>query len=457
MALSSDDRIAISKKLVDIPKEDATALDNKSKLQEAKAKAQKQDDANKNLMDAKTVLINGYQNELKRIDGLDKTEILEQDVIDSAQMVLGNFFSPNQTSVPTPSLPGGVWKNFIPYSRNKAVGKKYDETNTVIQKEQDIIAAINALITTMESYASIGRSTGQYCNAGGSCSIPIHLTQIACTGAGGVWTVGPDVISNNPAIQTTATSLITEVNNWKAFLQATTPVIVTTDTNTGRQTQNNTSIADVANAIAQINIWLAYATFDTSHGQTTCAGFNSYNVNLLSATKFRVNELSVLKNEITARLSFIPTRAAQINTNLGSVVQDISTGNITSSSGFYGDRMSILNLRLNLMNGSLRKVEGLKLGEKAQDEATNSNANAASVYGSVMKVSAFKAPATGISTIHVKDATGFAVADSVYVISDTQLEIPATIVAVSGNAITLSVNIPAKYRQNENARIYKEL
>jgi hypothetical protein len=74
-----------------------------------------------------------------------------------------------------------------------------------------------------------------------------------------------------------------------------------------------------------------------------------------------------------------------------------------------------------------------------------------------MKVSAFKAPSTGISTIHVKDAIGFAVADSVYVISDTQLEIPATIVAISGNAITLSVNIPAKYRQNENARIYKEL
>jgi len=372
-------------------------------------------------------------------------------------MILGNFFSPNQTSVPTPSLPGGVWKNFIPYSRNKAVGKKYDETNTVIQKEQDIMSTISSLITTMESYASIGRSTGQSCNATGTCSLPAYTTQATCTSNGGTWTPGPDSISNNPAIQATAASLITEVNNWKAFLQATNLVIVTTDTNTGRQTQNNASIADVANAIAQIDIWLAYTTFDTSHGQTTCAGFNSYNVNLLGATKFRASELSVIKNEIIARLTFIPTRAAQINTNLGSVVQDMSTGNITSSSGFYGDRMNILNLRLNLMNGSLRKVEGLKLGEKAQDEAVNSNANAASVYGSVMKVSAFKAPSTGISTIHVKDAAGFAVADSVYVISDTQLEIPATIVAISGNAITLSVNIPAKYRQNENARIYKEL
>lgn len=457
MALSQEDRVAISKKLVDIPKEDAASLDNKSKLQEAKVKAQKQDDANKNLMDAKTVLINGYQNELERIDGLDKTEILEQDVIDSAQMVLGNFFSPNQTNVPTPSLPGGVWKNFIPFSKNKAVGKNYSESNAVIQKEQDITSAISALITTMESYVAIGRSTGQSCNATGTCSLPAYTTQITCTSNAGVWTPGPDSISNNPAIQATATSLITEVNNWKAFLQATTPVIVTTDTDTGRQTQNNTSIADVANAIAQIDIWLAYATFDTTHGQTTCAGFNSYNVNLLDPTKFRAGELLVIKNEITARLSFIPTRAAQININLGSVVQNLSTGNITSSSGFYGDRMSILNLRLNLMNGSLRKVEGLKLGEKAQDEAVNSNVNAASVYGSVMKVSAFRAPSTGISTIHVKDATGFAVSNSVYVISDTQLEIPATIVAISGNAITLSVNIPQKYRQNENARIYKEL
>lgn len=457
MALSQEDRIAISKKLIDIPKEDATSADNKSKLQEAKTKAQKQDTANKNLMDAKTLLINLYQNELKRIDGLDKTEILEQDMIDSAQQVIGNFFSPNQPNVPTPALPGGVWKNFIPYAGNKAVGKKYDETNTVIQKEQDIITAINGFITTMESYAAIGRSTGQSCGATGTCSIPIHTTQSACTGGGGVWTPGPDLISNNATIQATATSLITEVNNWKTFLQNTIPVIPTTDTEPTRQSQNSTSLADVNNAITQINAWLAYTTFDTGHGQTTCAGFNSYNVALLGPTKFRAGELLTLKNEITARTAFIPTRVTQLNTYLGSVVQDISAGNITSSSGFYGDRMNILNLRLNLMNGSLRKLEGLKLGEKAQDEAVNSNANAASVYSSVMKVSAFRAPATGISTIHVKDATGFSISDSVYVISDTQAEIPATILAVVSNAITLSVNIPVKYRQNENARIYKEL
>jgi hypothetical protein len=457
MALSQDDRITISKKLVDIPKEDAVSADNKSKLQDAKSKAQKQDNANKNLQDIKTLLINLYQKELKKIDGLDKTEILEQDMIDSAQQIIGNSFSPNQPNVPIPSLPSGVWKNFIPFSRSKAVGKNYNETNTVIQKEQDIIGAVQTLVTTMESYSSIGRSSGQSCNTTGTCSLPAYTTQSTCTGNSGIWTPGPDLISNDVVIQTTATNLITQVNNWKAFLQATVLVITTSDTEPTRQSQNSTSLADANNAIAQIDAWLTYSTFDTTHGQTTCSGFNSYNVNLLNPTKFRVGELSVLKNEATARLAYIPTRVTQINTYLGSVVQDMSTGSVTSSSGFYGDRMGILNLRLNLMNGSLRKLEGLKLGEKAQDEAVNSNANAASVYGSVMRVSAFKAPATGISTIHVKDATGFSISDSVYVISDTQLEISATIIAVVGNAITLSVNIPQKYRQNENARIYKEV
>lgn len=457
MALSQDDRISISKKLVDIPKEDALALKNKSQIGEAKDKAQKVDDANKNLFNSKNSLINGYQQEKTKIDGIVLTEIVEQDIIDSAQQKLGNFFSPNQSSVPTPSLLDGVWKNFIPFSKNKAIGKKYDETNDLVQSEQDIITSINSLISTIESFSAITRSTGQSCNATGTCSLPAYVTQTTCTSNGGTWTPGLDVIASDTAIQTAATNLIAEVNNWKNNLTSALSIVINNDSNITRQNQNNAAIADINNAIIQINTWLSYNTFDTSHGQTTCLGFNSYDVNLLGPTKFRAGELNILKNEITARLAFIPTRLSQLSANLGSVTQDITNGNITASSGLYGERMSILNLRLNLMNGSLRKLEGLKLGQKAQDEAINSNANAASVYGSVMKVSAFRAPSTGISTIHVKDATGFSVSDSVYVVSDTQAEITATIIAISGNAITLSVNIPAKYRQNENARIYKEL
>jgi ABC-type transport system involved in cytochrome c biogenesis permease subunit len=109
------------------------------------------------------------------------------------------------------------------------------------------------------------------------------------------------------------------------------------------------------------------------------------------------------------------------------------------------------------MTGSLRKVEGLKAGKDAQDQATASNVVAQTVYSSVLLVSALKAPASGTKVIHVKDATGFSVGNTVYVVSDSQDEITTTITAISVKMITLGANVPAKYRQNEGARLYKVL
>lgn len=74
-----------------------------------------------------------------------------------------------------------------------------------------------------------------------------------------------------------------------------------------------------------------------------------------------------------------------------------------------------------------------------------------------MVATGFRAPATGINTIHVLDASGFSVSDAVYVVSENQLEISTTITAIQGNAVTLGSIVPQKYRQNEFARLYKVL
>lgn len=460
MSLSQDDRISISKKILDIPKEDAGSLDNKAKLEVVRVKAQAADDANKSLMDGKTLFINAYQKELGRQDGNDRLEVVEQDVIDSAQNKLGNFFSPNTISTPTPSNPDGIWKNFIPFSGNKAIGKTYLEVYGTTVKEGDKITAVNGFITTMEGFSAIQRSTGQSCGASGTCDLPIYTTETTCEAATpipGVWTPGPDLIADDPMVHAAAADLVTAVTDWKTFIQATLPFVVATDPNPTKQAENNAAIADINNTISIINTWLALPDFDTAHGQTTCVGFNSYNVNLLNPTKFRAAELQAIKDEITARLAFITTRISQINANLGTVVQDMTTGTLTTTTGLYGSRMNILNLRLNLINGSLRKLEGIKLGKKAQDEAIASNVSATSVYTEVLLVSAFVAPSIGTPVINIKDSTGFALFDAVYVMSDTQQEIATTIIGINGNTVTLGVVIPAKYRQNENARIYKTL
>jgi hypothetical protein len=436
MALTSDQRIEISKKIVSIPLENASALDSKSKLQELKVKTQSQDDANKSFSDAKTVFINGYQNEVKRIDGNDRTEITEQDFNDSAVNKVGNFFFPNQQSVPTPSLTDGVWKQFVPFAKTKVVGKFYNEAYQTIQKEGDIIALIQGYNTSMDAFTGIQRTTGQSCTVGAP---------------------PPDVIANDPTIQALSTNIITQVNNWKVFLTASIPFVVTTDPDVVKQAQNNVSIADINSSIAIIDAWLATATFSTGHGQTTCAGFNAYNPFLLPIAKYRTDAFNTLKNEITARLAFITARITEVNTNLGSITQNNTDGSITALSGLYGERFPFINLRLNLMSGSLKKLEGLKLGQRAQDESVNFNTLALAAYGAIMFTTTLAAPSTGGDKIHLKDASGLSVGNSIYIVANEQQEIALTILAKSGNMIQVNQEISQKYRTDNLSRVYKIL
>jgi hypothetical protein len=457
MALTQDERIALSKKIIDIPRENAQADLIKDQINEGLIKAQNQDSANKSLQDDKTSLINGYQLEITRYDGNTRTTVLEQDIIDSANKIKQNAFFPNDLSIPLPSVADGVWKNFIPFSRGKAIGKNYLEVYpSVIQKEQDLINIINGYISTMETYSGIGRSTGQKCTTtSGSCSLPIYTTQPTCVAGGGIWTAGSDVIAADPLIQATATSLVTAINDWKTFIQATDAVIITTDPNSTRQNQNNISKNNISSTVVVINNWSALPNFDTSHGQTTCVGFNSYDPNLLAATKFRSAELQLIKNQITNRANFIVTRISEINVNLGSINQDMSNGSLISASGLYGDRLRIIDLRLNLMSGSLNKVYAIQRGQGAQDELKSSNANALLVYSSVMVASAFKAPSIGSDKIHLESITGLNVGDSVYVVAEDQQEISADILAISGLMVTLNKVIPQKYTRSNRSRLYK--
>lgn len=437
MALTQDQRIEISKKIVSIPVENASALDSKSKLQETRNKIQSQDDANKSFIEPKTALINRYQNEIERLDGNDRTEISEQDFVDAAVNKVGNFFFPNKISTPTPSLSDGVWKQFVPFANSKAVGKNYLESYDVIQKEGDIVSAIQGYNTTMDTYTGIQRTTGQKCTAG----IP----------------PATDSIANDPVIQTLSTNIISQVTAWRAFLVATISLVVNDDTNSTRQAQNNASIADMNNSISVIDTWLSKITFDTAHGQTTCSGFNSYNPFLLQQTKFRTDGFNILKNEITARLAFIITRITELNTNLGTISQNSATGEITASSGLYGERFPFINLRLNLMSGTLKKLEGLKLGQRSQDEAINFNNQTLAAYNSVMATSLLSAPSTGSDRLHLKDASGINAGDTIYIVANDQPEIELTVVSKSGNMIQVNQEISQRYRTGNLSRIYKIL
>src|ERR1035437_7668757 len=101
MSLSQNDRIVISKKVVSIPKLIQDATNIRAILNINLVPAQNADTANKNLMDSATVLINQYQLEASTLDGNARTQMLEQNVLDSANHVIGNYLNQNQPQVAT--------------------------------------------------------------------------------------------------------------------------------------------------------------------------------------------------------------------------------------------------------------------------------------------------------------------------------------------------------------------
>ncbi len=431
MALTQSQRKAISKKIVIIPAENAQADELIVQLEEARLKAVDKDEGNKDIIDDKTVIVDDYENEFERMDGDGRTHLTETQIQDGADKVFGNFFFNNDQSTPTPSSPLGIWVNFVPNGYNVSVGKNYSETYGTVQKEQDLIDNVNSEISTMEGYSGVGRSTGQECVV-----------------------VPPDTVQNDAAIQATSTALKAAVQTWEDFIVITDGVICTIDADPTRSSENIASRADITNAISVIDTWQALADFDTSHGQTTCAGFNAIDPLTLGPTKYRAAELNILKAEITARQSFVTTRLSQLDANLGSITQNAS-GQITSAIGFYGDRFRFVDLRLNLMAGSLTEAKGYEQGKDAQNELKASNTNAAIAYDTVMKATLFRAPSAGTATIHVIDASSFSIADSVYICAEDQDEISSTIANIVGNIVYLSSTIPKKYRQDALARMYK--
>lgn len=432
MSLSQSDRIAISKKIIAIPQLNASADTTIAQIEIEKAKAQLEDNANKTLLDDVNVYVHGYQAERERYDSNGHNQLLEQDLVDSANRKLQNFFFPNDPQTPLPSIPDGIWKNFVVFSGSKGLGKNYNETYILVPGEQAMIADINAKILVVESFSAITRSTGQSCT-------PV------------------DIIANDPAMQAAGADLISAILAWETLISGTYSIIMTTDADPTRSAQNIAAKADINITLPIINTWQALATYDTGHGEVTCAGFNSHNVNLLNPTKFRAAELLPIKNELTRRLAFVSTRMTQLNTNLGIVVQNMSTGVFTTTTGFFGQRIRIIDVRLNAMGGSLSKLKGLERGQAAQVEAKNANDNAALVYTTVVRATAFRAPATGAATIHVLDASGFSISDVVYITAENQAEITTSIVDIQGNAVFLADQIPQRYRQNEFARLYKVL
>lgn len=452
MPLSQEDRIAISKKIVAVPLENQTLEGIKATLLLEKGDLLKKDNANKSLIDDLNPKINGYQLELANYDGNARTEYLEQDLIDSVNRVSGNFYFPNN-NVPTPSIPSGVWKNFGPFLLSKALGKTYAEIYTSTPKESDYISIIQSTITQIEALTAIQRVTGLHCISA-HCSLPQYTDQVTCELNGGVWT-SSDSIESNAVMQGYSTTVINNINSLKNLLTATYNLIITNDTS--HTSENQQAKDDITSSLTIINNWLSVVSFNTSHGQTTCFGFNSYNADLLAPTKYHATTLNLLKNELVRRSSYVSTRVSQLQSYLGTVTQDLSTGNILTATGLYGKRARFIDLRINTMSGTLSNYLSSDQAINVQNIMITNNNNMLAAYNEIMVATLFRAHSGGTALINLMATTGLNVGDSVYVVSDTAEEISATILAKNDNSITINKIIPTKYTKYTFSRVYKLL
>lgn len=458
MPLAQADRNSFSLFIVNSAAQIAGLLKAKEQLAAEVTKAQKLDDANKNLLDPANAMATAYQSEMNALDGNLRTTVTETNVQDAAKKVLQNYFFPNDTTVTVPDLASAhnIWIQANPFANSYAIGKNYTEGYGSTPKEGDLITSILGYITAAGAFTDIQNTSGQSCGATGTCSLPIYTTQVTCEANAGVWTPGPDLIANDPAIQTLKTNIVAAVNSLKTFLLAEVALIVTNDP--ANQTNNQAAINNINTVIIPaLNTWLAYVDFNTAHGQSTCAGFNAYNSNLLAPTKLHSVQLSALQTALNTRSSFITTRVGQLNTVLGSITQDLTNGNVTASSGLYGKRFGFLSLRLNLFGGSLSKVVSLNASNGAQDSIIGNIKSTTATYMGLIPTSVFSAPGNGTSSITVADPSHFAPGDAVYVMAEGQEELQRAVKSVTGNNVILNDIVPAKYRPAEKARLYKDL
>ncbi len=477
MPFSVADRKTITKKMLDIPEENDLAADNVAALQEIIDELKAQDLATKtNFFDPSNALVTSYHAEFALVNSEQRTDMTESQVVDSAKRILGNAFFPNDLTVPIagpPAIPDGIWKEFKSFAGNFAKGRtQTGGVGPTVQKEQDLIDAINTAVITVEALTEINRVTGLECTVipevfiGFCTPTATPDTEVQCGIEGGVWTppspASDDISVDAPSVAALAT-LDAAISAWETFINGMIPIIAVGDSDSGREALNVASIADANNAKSVIDTWQALANFDQgafsvgSFAPGTCATFDGTDPSTLNPTRLRQAELDILKTEITAREAFLITRDGELVANLGDITQN-ADGSIASQSGLYGDRYTALDLRINLIGGFLSNQFGRELGQRAQTEDIDNNNAALALYETSLKVSKFISAGNETAIIHVEDNTEFNALDDVFIVSDNQDELTAQVLSKNGsNQVVINIVISNRYNDVDNSRIVKDL
>lgn len=173
-----------------------------------------------------------------------------------------------------------------------------------------------------------------------------------------------------------------------------------------------------------------------------------------SSGKFVDTSLNNLATYYNTRNSFFATRIAQITAALGTVSQD-SQGNY-SGNGLYLQRFKCLNFLINLSNGALYQVNGLKTAKSTFEQKVANGADKLATYSNITRYSSFTADPVG-SSVKADNLSQFIVNDSVLLTANDLPGIQCQIISISGTTVTLSIQIPKEYTKSAKAGIIKSV
>lgn len=437
MALTQDARVSFSKKQISALFEAAAIDESVVSLAQEQARLYALDQGHKGLFDGVNSLINGYQGELAHYIGIVRTTILEQNLVDSAQLLPANYFYPQNPTSPPPSLTPNVWTKTRPYARNLAVGKTFAEVYpapSVTTTPSYLASATNLINIFVGAYINIARATGLKCDTN-----PFD----------------PPVTDST--LQADAAAIVTavqDVENSLIALHAAVAAIPETDP--ARTIQINNTLLAITTALSAINLWQSYPNYSASPGFANCAAFTAYNPNLLGASRFRNSELNPLSSALTSITATLTSRDTYVQTLLGNITQNLGDGSVVGS-GLYLTRWNYIGLRINILGGSLMAYYSAARGANALAEQKDIVLSTKALYDTILATTRVIAPTSGTQYIQVAEPEKYSPGDAIWIVSDTQPETVGRIDMIIGNALFMGAPIPAKYRDFELARIYKEL
>lgn len=493
ITLTSDERIALSRRLVKIPIEDIAFSTAKDNADSSQIIYQNVDDGNKEFFDFYSGIANQYDSEAAAIDGGTRATFDETDVQDSAVQADPNLFFPV-------SAPFNLFLN--PYivdevngvtTSTSTTGERTTITlaasaaspsgNGILQIEDILVNGFNygtgtdtlAVAyssggTAIETTAPLGASVGQYLylrDASKSCILVVtavagvDITVYPLTTFAGTIAIGSTIsqafagfsaatrrsLSSGAPIQsildalttTGSNSLITKVLTWETDLNTElTALTANEDTRTTQTAQIAAAIASVNTALTAINTWQALSN--------TGAG-----------GKFDDAPLAALISAANTRYTYTTTRLSQISTAVGSVVDNLDGTYTygTIATDIYYQRYRWLDIRINRALGSLTRSVNSARGANSIQALIDNNDFLYTAYQTVIVATRFADDSTGTNQAEVDNATIFSTGDSCYVVSETVGELAVVIQDIASSILTFNIDIPVGYLKTDLSRIYK--